>query len=252
MSERPVAAFYTLARQNQGKRPDAVRPATFYIPVDCAREPKHQRVKGSPMPVWRLQASWQLDSAAPRDRVTITPHFNDVGATTDPQNLCDDLLAGLQALKNCTGEVRVKAYDAQGSVPVYPQGDAIVQAGAVQGTTTPRELAVCLSFYGERNVPRQRGRLYIPTWFTSHLTGSLRPTNPNAVMAALPGLFAGLGGPDVDWCVYSRKLDHAFSVTDWWCDNEWDVVRSRGMRPTSRITGTTTEAGLKGVEVPLQ
>jgi len=202
------------------------------------------------MPVWRLQCTWQLDSAAPRDRMMITPHFNDVGATTDPQNLCDDMLAGLQAITNISGEVRVTAYDAQGSIPVYPQGDAIANKGAVHTSSLPRELAVCLSFYGERNVPRQRGRLYMPCWFLGIATSGLRPSIPIAKMTQFVPLLTDLGGPDVDWCVYSRKLDHAFSVTDWWYDNEWDVMRSRGTLGTSRIKGTTSEA-FEALEVPL-
>jgi hypothetical protein len=203
------------------------------------------------MPIWRLQVSWQKDTVAPRDRMLITPHFNDVGSTTDPQNLCDDLLAGLNTITATTGELRVKAYDAQGSVPVYPQGDSIINTGATQPTSNPRELAVCLSFYGERNVPRQRGRLYIPLWFLGFTQPGLRPTTPIAKMQDLVNLFTGLGGLDVDWSVYSRTLDHAFAVTDWWYDNEWDVIRARGGVGTSRVKGTTSEAGAIGREVPL-
>jgi hypothetical protein len=203
------------------------------------------------MPVWRLQVSWQKDTTAPRDRMLITPHFNDIGATTDPQNLCNDLLAGLNTITPTTGELRVKAYDAQGSVPVYPQGDAIVNTGATQATAVPRELAICLSFYGERNVPRQRGRLYIPAWFLGITTPALRPPQPITKMTDLVNLFTGLGGPDVDWCVYSRRLDNPFSITDWWYDNEWDVIRARGMVGTARVKGTTTEAGALGEELPL-
>jgi hypothetical protein len=203
------------------------------------------------MPVWRLQCTWQVDSVAPRDRMMITPHFNDIGATTDPQNLCDDMLAGLQAITPSTGEVRVTAYDAQGSIPVYPQGDAIVLKGAQMATNIPRELALCLSFYSERNVPRQRGRLFLPLWFLGIAGSGLRPTLPVAKMASLVNLFTGLGGPDVDWCVYSRVTDAARSVTNWWVDNEWDVQRSRGLTGTSRTLGTTTEQGDAAVQVPL-
>jgi hypothetical protein len=195
------------------------------------------------MPVWRLQCTWQIDSAAPKDKVMITPHFNDIGATTDPQNLCDDMLAGLETIKSTTGEVQVKAYDAQGSIPVYPQGDAIVRKGAVQATTYPRELAVCLSFYGERNVKRQRGRIYVPLFFTTPSSVGLRPDTTQTALESLATLFQGLGGADVDWCVYSRRMDHAYSVTNWWYDNEWDVMRSRGLKGTSRVLGTTSEAG---------
>jgi hypothetical protein len=202
------------------------------------------------MPIWRLQVSWQLDTAAPRDGVIITPHFNDIGATTDPQNLCDDMLAGISTILPSTGEIRVKAYDAQGSVPVYPQGDSIINKGLPHTTTKPRELACCLSFYGERNVKRQRGRLYIPASLLALDTNNLRPVTPIAKMSALVDLFTGLGGADVDWCVYSRLMNHAYSVTNWWYDDEWDIMRSRGLRPTTRVVGTTTEAG-SAREVPL-
>jgi hypothetical protein len=70
-------------------------------------------------------------------------------------------------------------------------------------------------------------------------------------MTDLVNLFTGLGGPDVDWCVYSRRLDNPFSITDWWYDNEWDVIRARGMVGTARVKGTTTEAGALGEELPL-
>lgn len=194
------------------------------------------------MPIWRLQVSWLYDTAAAKDKVVITPHFNDVGATTDPQNLCDDLLAGLQTITNHAGEVQVKAYDAQGSVPVYPEGDAIVHKGTPTAVNYPRELAVCLSFYGERNVKRQRGRLYLPLYYLGLSAPGLRPSLPIAKIDATKDLFANLGGPDVDWCVYSRVLNKAFSVTDWWYDNEWDIQRSRGGRGLQRMQGVTSEA----------
>jgi hypothetical protein len=203
------------------------------------------------MPVWKLQISWLKDTVAPRERMVITPHFNDIAAGSDPQNLCDDMLGGLQTIQPTTGEIKVTCYDAQGTVPVYPEAEAVANKGVTQATGAARELAMCLSFYGERNVPRQRGRLYIPLWFLGVTGASLRPTMPVAKMEALIPLFTDLGGVDVDWCVYSRRNDHAYSVTDWWYDNEWDIQRSRGGVGTSRIIGTTTEAGLLGTEAHL-
>jgi len=195
------------------------------------------------MSIWRLQCTWQYDTAAPRDRVTITPHFETLNPAPDIQQLCEDLLAGLQGIKNHTGEVQVRGYDAQGSKPVYPQGSAIVNAGLPQSVNNPREIAVCLSFYGERNVKRQRGRLYMPLYFLSLSSNTIRPVPPIPEMQAVAELFQGLGGVDVDWVVYSRLLDRAFPVTDWWYDNEWDIMRSRGGKGTTRVTGTTSEAG---------
>lgn len=196
------------------------------------------------MPVWKLQTQISADSQFVRDRAVITPHFDDSGIGTDPQGLCDDLAEALASYFPTPREVTVKAYDAQGSIPVLPQGERTVNLGLAPASSHPRELAVCLSFYGTRNVPRQRGRLYLPLYALG-FTGQM-PTRPSAtimskVMALAP-IFEQLGGPDVDWCLYSKTTDKAWPVTNYWCDDEWDVVRSRGLRSTTRQLGTTSEA----------
>jgi hypothetical protein len=194
------------------------------------------------MPVWKLQCSWAADSALPRDRLVITPHVNDGGVGSDPQGLCDDLLAALTGWQAFSGEVSVRAYDAQGTVPVYPAGSAVANSGLFQARDVIREVALCLSFYSERNIPRRRGRLYLPLPLIGAAPG-IRPTAGHFEAASgLATILQELGGPDVDWCVYSRTDDVARPVTNWWVDNEWDVQRSRGLRATARTTGTTSEA----------
>jgi hypothetical protein len=194
------------------------------------------------VPVWRLQTSWAMDSALPRDRLVITPHVDDHGALTDPQGLCDDLVAALQGWMNSTGEVAVRAYDAEGTVPVFPAATSVVNSGAFMSRDVPRELALCLSFYSERNLPRRRGRLYLPL----PLIGTAMSKRPNIghieAATSLAAILQNLGGPDVDWVVYSRRDQVARPVTNWWVDDEWDVQRSRGLRSTSRTAGTTSEA----------
>lgn len=195
------------------------------------------------MPVWRLQTTFGADSAFAEDGLTITPHFNDGGALTDPQGLCDDLADALATWTTSARQVVVRAYDAQGAPPVYPQGEAIRNLGTYPQSAGVRETAVCLSFYAGRNLPRQRGRLYIPTVITGQSTTSPRP-NPTmrTKVAALVPIFTALGGADVDWCVFSRTDKVARSVTNWWVDDAWDTVRSRGLSPTTRDEGTTSEA----------
>jgi hypothetical protein len=198
------------------------------------------------VPIYRLQTELAADSALPRDRMVITPHVNDVGATTDPDNLCQDLAEGLEAFVSGTREIRVTAYDAQGTVPVYPVGTHVVNEGLAPPYSMPREVALCLSFYSERNIPRRRGRLYIPPGLFGIASPGVRPTEANmaSVSTNLVSLLTNLGGTDVDWCVFSRADDAAYSVTNWWVDNEWDTVRSRGLRADNRISGTTSEGGI--------
>lgn len=197
------------------------------------------------MPVWRLQCAMASDTAFVRDKAIITPHFNDQGVGTDPQQLCDDLSTALVTYFNLQArQVEVTAYDAQGTPPVDPQGYSIRNAALVPAATSPREIAVCLSFYSGTNRPTRRGRLYLPFWMLGG-SGTLagRPASVTRdKVGALAPILANLGGVDVDWCVWSRKEKVARPVTNWWVDDEWDTVRSRGLRPTVRLEGTTTEA----------
>jgi len=196
------------------------------------------------MPVYRLQCSFGADSPLARDRFVITPHFNVALPGADVDALCEDLADALDTWdSSATREIVVKGYDAQGTVPVFPVGDAVRSPGVFPLSNSCRELAVCLSFFSERNRPRQRGRLYIPMpLFTGAATAGVRPAAAYLTKVAdLVPIFTALGGTDVDWCVYSPTDNMARTVTDWWVDNEWDIMRSRGLRSTDRTVGTTGE-----------
>jgi len=195
------------------------------------------------MPVWRLQTTFARDTLLPADGLTITPHFNTGSVIQDPQGLCDDLAAALDAWDNASGQITVKAYDAQGVPPVYPQGDAVVNVGAAPASTGVRETAVCLSFFAGTNRPRNRGRLFIPTVIMPGTQSSPRPSPTiQQKVADLVPILTGLGGVDVDWSVYSRMDNVPRSVSHWWIDDAWDTIRSRGLRPSARLEGSTSEA----------
>jgi len=199
------------------------------------------------MPIWRLQTSIWADSLFPRDAMVINPHFNDhaITGSSDPQGLCEDLANALDTWLPTQNahQISVRAYDAQGTPPVFPAGEFVRNVGGAPAALSVREVALCLSYFSGRNTPRQRGRLYIPVAVigtASQLT--VRPGTAviNKVKALVP-IFTGLGGVDVDWSVYSRVDDEARAVSDWWVDDEWDIIRSRGLRPGTRQTGTVSE-----------
>ena len=195
------------------------------------------------MAILRLQCEFMYDSAFPRDRMVINPHFRDDDVTTSPQDMCNDLAAALVTWGGSTGEVRVTSYDAQGTIPVFPQGDAERGQGVAPTSTTNREVALCLSYYSEVNRPRYRGRLYLPCYAMGMSTAGARPALTAQTKASeLVPILADLGGTEVDWCVWSRRDAVARPVTNWWVDNAFDVVRSRGLRATSRLEGTAGEA----------
>jgi hypothetical protein len=194
------------------------------------------------MTVVRAQCAFTMDTAFPRDKIAINPVFELTGAIEDADALAEALADALTAWKAAACELTVKTYDVQGTRPVYPNGQAVNDVGIIGASGSPREIALCLSFYAERNVPRQRGRLYVPFCLQStSSTVGRRPTVPQQQRVAdLVPIFAGLGGPDVDWGIWSTRDNEFRKVTNWWVDNEWDVIRSRGQRSDSRLSGTTS------------
>jgi hypothetical protein len=196
------------------------------------------------MAIYRLQVAWQMDTAFPRDALVVTPHFNNTGGLltdSDTDALCEDLATALDAWDNVTTQLTVKAYDAQGTPPVFPVGSAIRNPGVTAVSQVPREVAVCLSYYSGQNVPRKRGRLYIPAVIMQPATGVRPASTIRDKVGQLATIFADLGGVDIDWSVYSRVDDTARAVSNWWVDDEWDTIRSRGLRSTTRTLGTVSE-----------
>jgi len=188
------------------------------------------------------------DTAAPRDVTTNTFYLKNNSPTADePDGLADDIVALWVARSEFTcgsNEVECRIYDMEDEEPrpILEQHKVAIPL-AVSG---PREVALCLSYYADRNIPRRRGRLYLGPL---HATTD-RPSD--AFMNAALGLgdaLAALGGIDIDWVVFSPTdwaahpgddaEDFAHPVSDCWCDDEWDTVRSRGRKSTRRLTRHT-------------
>ena len=184
-------------------------------------------------------------TSLPEDDCVNVYHFQTGSAAdfdTATAGVADAYMARLDAVLGGVNQVTVSAYDLANPVPRPPQNVEVrsLTARAVM----PREVACCLSFFADRNLPRNRGRVFIGP-FASAFTEE----RPGATVRGAIADFAGdLGdiGPDVpipgldnvDWSVYSRADTTFKEVTDWWIDNAWDTMRSRGNAPTSRLTGT--------------
>ena len=185
------------------------------------------------MSVFRVQMAFPFDTALPADVVTINPHYNG----SDAQALANALAANLKATTYVAlHPFTIKVYDAKQKPPSYPLATA-TQSGTPPNSGIPREVAVCLSYYAVYNRPRFRGRLFLPpTWFTA--VANVRPSgtlqqavvdfSTDVLTKALPG--------GTFWTVYSPTQGTDAQVTDVWCDDEWDTVRSRGLKATNRIT----------------
>lgn len=180
---------------------------------------------------YRVSIAFHMDSAFPRDDITINPHyFGD-----DAQGLADRLKANMVASSHvgATFPFTIKVYDAEKAPPSYPLATANNGTGFL-ANVKPREVALCLSYYSTWNRPTYRGRLYIPAHF---ITGSLglrpTPTQRDDCLAWKDMLTSGLPA-GTNWVVWSHKMQRSSGVTDVWCDDEWDIQRSRGLKGTTR------------------
>lgn len=194
---------------------------------------------------YRLQVAVWYDSLSPKDGMVIDPTFHVTGAGDgDPQQLCDDLAAAVDTKIPATTQVRVRAYKLPYVKGAGHVGEKELQTGASPASSMPRELALCLSYYAGQNRPRYRGRLYIPLQFLGlAITGNRPSSQQMTEVMSWRSVFENLGGVDVDWCLYSERDNVARAITNVWCDDEFDIIRTRGLRGTTRQTATTGEAG---------
>lgn len=191
------------------------------------------------MGILRAQIAFQFDSVLPQDQIMITPHY--LGPTTGTDVLADALSTNLKATTGLSASVpfTIKLYNAEGTPPHYPLSTKVNGTGS-NFTTQNRDVALCLSYYATFNRPRWRGRMYIPAFLAGGSIG-LRPTN--AQMTQI-GAWANTLGKNLpsgfQWALYSKTRGSAEVVTNWWVDDEWDTVRTRGMKPTTRVQGVVT------------
>ena len=183
---------------------------------------------------FRVQVGFPMDSSLPKDVVTLNPHFNG----PDPAALAAALKVNLTAAPPFSGHpFTVKVYDALKPPPSYPL--AVEQVvGTTPNSQTPREIALCVSYYTTYNRPRFRGRLYLPgTWFGS--APALKPSTAtmNSALGWVKAAFHDNLPASTAWVVFSpTERKSQGGVSDMWCDNEWDTVRSRGLVADNRVT----------------
>jgi hypothetical protein len=193
--------------------------------------------------VYRVMYTGKWTDSLPRDAVVNVLHFAAPSALSGAElnDLCADVADAYETTTPFGSRGHhVKAYDIEDDMPRPIKGEAIVAASGAVATSGNRDVALCLSFYSGRNLPRQRGRIYLGP-FSSTDAGSNKP--PAALITALAGMpakFAAAGPATAEWGIYSRTEDTCRGVTNWYIDNEWDTQRRRGFRSDSRTVGTVT------------
>lgn len=164
-----------------------------------------------------------------------TIYLNDAGPANDPEALAEDLANVYNTYWYNGCEMSVKLYDMADTKPREIVGEHKLNIGGFGASSGPREVALCLSFYGERNLPRTRGRIYLGMNFPNKPANAVRPQGTLREAAlVLADNIAAVGGIDVDWSIYSPTTNSSHSVKTAYVDNEWDTVRSRGLRSDAR------------------
>lgn len=197
------------------------------------------------MSVYRAQIATSQDTVEPKDRIMITPHFRVVGTSTmGHPAFVDDVISKWTTYLGgspAANELTVKLYDAEAPAPNYPLVEKTVRAGVAAASLVNRDVAMCLSYFATNNRPRTRGRIYVPCSLAGITPSSSRPSAANQTRVSdLATVLAAMGGSEYIWAVWSRVDRVARNVTDWWVDNSWDSQRRRGLRGTSRTTGSIT------------
>lgn len=100
----------------------------------------------------------------------------------------------------------------------------------------PRHVALCMSFYAARNLPSQRGRIFLGPWLASRLTETPNSGTRSTVMDLAQRLYAlgSLSPTPFLHVVHSQKLNNFQPVTHYWCNDVWDTIRKRLSKETVR------------------
>lgn len=200
--------------------------------------------------IWRAQVELAEDSGLPEDVTVNTWHFAYIDA--GGANPAAALIAFYQAIdtylaENLTGDGNIKFYDLADPEPRTPIG--VVPFTFTPGTSNlPAEVALCQSYRAQiesgGSPARRKGRNFIGPLADDALASATgRPDS--AFMLALANaaaavLAASAAASNWDWVVYSPTDNVARLVVAGWVDDEFDTIRSRGKRATSRINWDVT------------
>lgn len=190
-------------------------------------------------------------SGLPKDRFVNTLHFSGSAPLQTWDELADgimpdlvDLVEALEIYPSWLARpFEVKAYNPDEPKPREPK----IYQGTLPGGATvdgmPPEVALCLSYYTDRNLPRKRGRIYLGP--LRRTAGTERPLGNESggiigQLLSFGQALSDLGGVDVDWQHVSTVTGERRRIEHIWVDNAWDTQRRRGLARTNRYEQDTS------------
>lgn len=204
------------------------------------------------MPNYRVQVSLTSTTNIARDKSVNVWHFvaDDTTAITAAvdelwADVYDDFFGYFSPLVSQNNH-NIKVYNLADPEPRAPVLDVTKNfTVAPAGTAIPNELALCLSFQGNKvsgeSQARRRGRVYFGPLDLTTVEDGRVSDGARAALAALGDslLDASNAAATWSWCVYSVTDQEMVAVTNGWVDNAFDVQRRRGLDATVRTTFAT-------------
>jgi len=139
-------------------------------------------------------------------------------------------------------KITVLAYDFADAKPRPEKASSVYTPGTWQSAdSNARQVALCVSFYSLRNLKRSRGRVFLcPTNNVSSYAGRPTTTNMNGAIDLIKGVNTAIGALTPSWyqTIHSIADNNFKAVTNWWCDDSWDIQRRRKLKATTRVTRT--------------
>lgn len=184
---------------------------------------------------------------SPKDYCVNNLYFSGGGSTAADFQRLTDALSTLYHLQNATPlwgpfngrGFQVKGYDLADAKPrpikAITNYTPTVWAS---GTMLPRQIAIVLSYYGDRNLPSRRGHIYLGPWDMLDVNGD-RVTG--STMARVVDLGKKLyqldSGASNPWLhsVHSAKLGTTLPVAHYYCNDVYDTQRRRVPKETTRV-----------------
>lgn len=198
----------------------------------------------------RAEVTTQLKlTDVPRDFQTNTVYYQSAGAPTDTQwqAIADAIKGVFYSTVGFGGSFpwtnfqgyggRVVVYDMADPLPRPEKGVSLYTPSTwYSGSLADRSVALCLSYYSDRNLPRQRGRIYIGGWPSNTTNERPSTSSTSNLLDLAKGLYqlTTAGGMGIVHAIHSKRSGATLAVNHYWVNDVWDVQRSRSPKETNR------------------
>lgn len=169
------------------------------------------------------------------------PDFD--GITAALKGFYDDINSAVFSTAIAQNGHEVKYYVMPGIMPNYPVEEQTWNlASGTAGVAYPREVAIALSFQGQRAAgfpqARRRGRVFLgPVNSATNSDGRPNSSTRNVIAGAAEDLGAAIQAlTGHQWSVWSTVDAEMVPILDGWVDNAYDTQRRRGVETTERTT----------------